>query len=413
VIATAPRRRGLDLLLLPLGKDGRVADPRAIERLEREVTRASDCFVFCHGWLYDQAEAQQEAARFFALLEVALAPLRGRITPLRVGLHWPSKPFADPELARHSALARETGHSGLWPELERQFTAPSRGATKDIEHLLDDLGAVEVPLSVEEEVEIDALMGSFDDRAARGGVSLSPFHALSFWTMKRRAGEVGERLGRERFGPLWASLRNPPRLHLIGHSFGAKLLASAVLGGARATSLTLLLAAFSAFAFAPEVAGLGRPGFYHRILASRLVEDPVVILRSTHDKALGVLYGSGTGSGEADRARGRDGGAGRTTSGRVGHRRTAVAASALGAVGARGVDAPEVDLRDVPRIGIPRYPIVNVDGSRVITASETLVGAHRDIYHHEVATLVLLAAGLLQPGPEGLRPARVSPLGSA
>ena len=91
----------------------------------------------------------------------------------------------------------------------------------------------------------------------------------------------------------------------------------------------------------------------------------------------------------------------------------AVAASALGAVGARGVGAPEVDLCDVPRIGIPRYPIVNVDGSRVITASETLMGAHRDIHHPQVATLVLLAAGLLQPGPEGLRPARVSPLRSA
>jgi hypothetical protein len=417
VIATAPRRQGLEPLLLPLGKDGRVADPRALERLEREAPGASDCFVFCHGWLYDQAEAQQEAARFFALLEAALAPLRGRIIPLRVALHWPSKPFADPELTRHpahgssSVLTRGTGHPGLWPELERRLAAPSYGGAKDVERLLDDLGAAEVPLSVEEEAEIDALMGSFGDRASRGVVS--PLHVLSFWAMKRRAGEVGERLGRERLGPLWASLQTPPRLHLIGHSFGAKLLASAVLGGARATSLTLLLAAFSAFAFAPEVAGLGRPGFYHRILAARLVDDPVVVLRSTHDKALGVLYGSLTGSGGADRARGRDRGAARATSGRAGHGRMAVAASALGAVGARGVGAPEVDLCDVPRIGIPRYPIVNVDGSQVITASETLVGAHRDIYHPEVATLVLLAAGLLQPGPEGLRPARVSPLGSA
>ena len=86
-----------------------------------EAVGASDCFVFCHGWLYDQAEAQQEAARFFALLEAALAPLRGRITPLRVALHWPSKPFADPELTRHSrltrhsTLARGTDHAGLWP----------------------------------------------------------------------------------------------------------------------------------------------------------------------------------------------------------------------------------------------------------------------------------------------------------
>jgi hypothetical protein len=71
--------------------------------------------------------------------------------------------------------------------------------------------------------------------------------------MKRRAGDVGERLGRECLAPLWRSLSRAPRLHLVGHSFGAKLVTSAVLGGARLESLTLLLGAFSAFAFAPEI----------------------------------------------------------------------------------------------------------------------------------------------------------------
>src|SRR5262249_61580762 len=67
-----------------------------------------------------------------------------------------------------------------------------------------------------------------------------------------------------------------------------------------------------------------------------------------------------------------------------------VATSALGAVGARGVGAPELDLIDVQQTGIPEYPIVNVDGSRVVRAREPLVGAHRDIYHREVATLVAM-----------------------
>lgn len=109
VIAPAPQRQGLDLLFLPLTKDGRLANATALERLEREAAGASDCFVFCHGWLYDEAEARQEAARFFALLETALAPLRERITPLRVALHWPSKPFADPELTRGTGLTRSSG----------------------------------------------------------------------------------------------------------------------------------------------------------------------------------------------------------------------------------------------------------------------------------------------------------------
>jgi pimeloyl-ACP methyl ester carboxylesterase len=71
--------------------------------------------------------------------------------------------------------------------------------------------------------------------------------------MKRRAGEVGERFAREWVAPLWRALSRPPRLHLIGHSFGATLVTSMALGGVRPASLTLLLAAFSAFAFAPSI----------------------------------------------------------------------------------------------------------------------------------------------------------------
>ena len=86
-----------------------------------------------------------------------------------------------------------------------------------------------------------------------------------------------------------------------------------------------------------------------------------------------------------------------------------VGTSALGAVGARGVGAPEVDLVPVQQTGIPSYPIVNVDGSAVVRAREPFIGAHRDILHPEVATLVAMAAGLLVGGPDGARPVPVDP----
>jgi hypothetical protein len=38
------------------------------------------------------------------------------------------------------------------------------------------------------------------------------------------------------------------------------------------------------------------------------------------------------------------------------------------------------------------------------------VGAHRDIFHREIATLVSMAAGLLVGGPDGPRPRPVDPL---
>ena len=48
------------------------------------------------------------------------------------------------------------------------------------------------------------------------------------------AGQVGERVGREDLAPAVTTLGDrAPRLHLIGHSFGAKLVTVAVLGGLR------------------------------------------------------------------------------------------------------------------------------------------------------------------------------------
>ncbi len=397
-----PPRRGLDVLPVTLTKDVRLVNDVQLERLAKAAGSATDCFLFCHGWLYDETEARQEAARFFALLDGVLAPLRERIVPLRLGLHWPSKPFAD------AALTRGTVPTGLWPAIERRSMMRSRGRFSHAElPALRDLCAVEIPRSPEEEAELDGLARRLARaEGERGAFGMSPFHALSFWVMKRRAGEVGERFGRERLAPLWHSLSRAPRLHLVGHSFGAKLVTSIVLGGIKPESLTLLLAAFSAFAFAPEIPSFDRPGFYHRVLAERRVEGSIVVLRSDHDTALGTFYRAVTGSGEIDRHGEAYPG---KPAGRLGRMAETVAASALGAVGARGVGAPELDLFDVQQTGIPRYPIVNVDGSRVVRASDLLLGAHRDIFHREVATLVGMAAGVLVGGPEGARPKPVDP----
>ena len=127
--------------------------------------------------------------------------------------------------------------------------------------------------------------------------------------------------------------------------------------------------------------------------------------RSVHDAALGVLYPHATGSGEADRSDGTW-----TMPGRFGYMKQVVSTSALGAVGARGVSAPEVDLLDAQFTGIPRQPIVNVDGSRVLRPTDEWFGAHRNIFHPEVAALVLMAAGLTEGGPDGARPRPLNPL---
>jgi hypothetical protein len=272
-----------------------------------------------------------------------------------------------------------------------------------LHRLLATVADALVPRSPEDEIELDALRRrARQPTAGRGGAGLSLANALSFWMMKQRAGEIGERLGREVLAPLMASA-GAVRLHLVGHSFGAKLLTSALLGGLPADSLTLLLGAFSAFAFAGEVPNMGRPGYYRRVLVDRQVRGPIAVLFSAHDRALTSLYPAVTSASQTDRSRSQH-------PGRFGHSRDVVAQSALGALGARGIGAPEIDLIEAQRTSIPQRAVVNVNASSVVRASEWLIGAHRDIHHPEIANLVVLAAGLLQGGPDGLRPRPHDPL---
>ena len=384
-----------DVLLLSLAHDGRLVSPSVFDAFRERLRSATDCFVFCHGWLNDQAEAREGAERFFGHLDEALRPLGDRVVPLRVAIHWPSKPFAAAESDRRAPRAE--------PALEPIGSLGDlvRRERRSLARLLPPLCEAEVPLAPEEELELDALVRQARDGALRGGLmSLAPLHALSFWLMKRRAGQVGERLGRERLAPAFAALGDrAPRVHLVGHSFGAKLATSAVLGGLRPHSLVLLLAAFSAFAFAEEVPGTKRPGFYRRVLTERMVAGPIVALRSAHDHALKTLYPAVTWGQQVDRAA--------LNPRRLARVREVVACSAMGAVGALDAGAVELDLLVAQKIGIPGG-VVTIDGSRVVAAQEWLIGAHRDIYHPEIATLVLLAAGLLGGSPAGARPRPVS-----
>jgi hypothetical protein len=122
MVVPAPPRRSREILPVTLTKDGRLADRVQLERVAKAAGSATDCFLFCQGWLDDQAEAHEKSVRFFALLDGVLAPLRERIVPLRLGLHWPSKPFAD------GPLTRDARATGLWPELEHRFAARSPDA---------------------------------------------------------------------------------------------------------------------------------------------------------------------------------------------------------------------------------------------------------------------------------------------
>jgi pimeloyl-ACP methyl ester carboxylesterase len=109
--------------------------------------------------------------------------------------------------------------------------------------------------------------------------------------MKERAGDIGS----SGVATLLKRCRqaNPAlRLHLVGHSFGGRLVtaaASALPKNTPKVTLSLLQAAFSHNALSQDY-GKGKAGFYRTVLADARVSGPVIVTHTKNDKAVGIAY---------------------------------------------------------------------------------------------------------------------------
>lgn len=84
------------------------------------------------------------------------------------------------------------------------------------------------------------------------------------------------------------------RVHLVGHSFGGRLVTAAAMGSGGSepvspASLTLLQAAFSHNGFA-EKFDRERDGFFREVVTARKIAGPIVITCTSNDRAVGIAY---------------------------------------------------------------------------------------------------------------------------
>jgi hypothetical protein len=224
-------------------------------------------------------------------------------------------------------------------------------------------------------------IGDWFGKAINGAKDV--LRVFSYTTMKARAGTVG----RDGLGPLLAALhaRSPAvRVHLIGHSFGARLVSFALSGvGPPASrpvaSLLLVQGAFSHWSFAhAQDNPFGRPGALNAY-ADR-VHGPLIATHTVHDWAVGVWYPKASFLAKQDAA--------------------AAVADRWGGMGADGFQAvkPAED-RAMPAQGGTNYRLTpgtfyRIDAANVIndTSGEPLAGAHSDIRKTPVAQLAAAAA---------------------
>ncbi|MEU7488013.1 serine-threonine protein kinase [Streptomyces sp. NPDC042319] len=195
-----------------------------------------------------------------------------------------------------------------------------------------------------------------------------------YYAMKRRSGTVG-RLG---LGPVLGKLADGApavRVHLVGHSFGARLVSYALSGlpsGARnVKSVTLLQGAFSHYTFAARLPfDRDRSGALNGV--QRRIDGPLVACHSAHDDALGTFYPLASKmAGDATSFLGLF--------------------DRWGAIGFHGIQA--VDGARRIRLGeaVPATGCVSVDASAVVRRGGPPAGAHSDICHPELARVVLEA----------------------
>jgi pimeloyl-ACP methyl ester carboxylesterase len=112
----------------------------------------------------------------------------------------------------------------------------------------------------------------------------------TYYVMKKRAGIVGQ----NGVAPILNAFhqKSPQvRIHLAGHSFGARVVtaaAAAANGAGSIASITLLQAAYSHNGLGDNQHGL--VGFFRSVVTDQKVRGPIIISHTHNDRAVGLAY---------------------------------------------------------------------------------------------------------------------------
>ena len=134
-------------------------------------------------------------------------------------------------------------------------------------------------------------IGDWIENARNAARNLLNF--ATYYQMKSRAGTVGHHGVYEVLREV-RTTRPDLKLHLVGHSFGGRLVAAAATGPSGkdpvgVDSLMLLQAAFSHLGFAQDYEG-SKDGLFRSMVTGKAVKGPALITHTDNDRAVGLAY---------------------------------------------------------------------------------------------------------------------------
>jgi len=114
--------------------------------------------------------------------------------------------------------------------------------------------------------------------------AMNVLNYTTYYEMKMRAGTVGKNGVATLIDELAPQVR---RIHLVGHSFGGRVVAAAAANSAtdKIKSMTLLQTAFSHNGFSKSM-----NGFFRAVVDEKRIDGPILVTHTKNDKAVGLAY---------------------------------------------------------------------------------------------------------------------------
>jgi hypothetical protein len=337
-------------------KSGDPADRAQFDTAIKMIGTGTDVLMISHGWNNDTAAAERLFTSLTDTIDNLMASRAptGRTLTV-VGLEWPSKQWAtadgkvgggaglgddvtdligriavavDDPVTRASLqqLAPRLADDG---DAQQRFLGILRGLLPPPDAVADDdalpgallSGSVPEVLDAVAQARLAVTSPIGSGSAAPAGATLPPgfvpdplaggttgagFHlpkvnplraltdvlnTTTFYTMKERAGNVGSR-GVAALLEAVGAAQPSVRVHLAGHSFGARVVsAAAATTNTTISSISLLQGAYSHRGLAARDNSLSMPdGAFRRALTGGHLHGPMIITHTRNDKAVGLAY---------------------------------------------------------------------------------------------------------------------------